>query len=151
MPEGTVWIFSICWVEYVAAETHCHTTTLVRSVSPSSSKSTPMGSEQGPELSQVTIMDSGLKLQKIRDVEWSVEVTKWVATYVWLTAPNIVTGYWDQNAVFLAEEERRNFTYTEQTSGEDGAWQDSVSVRNIWDKIMRLNEIGQWQFIFYIQ
>ena len=37
-------------------------------------------------------MNPGLTLQKVGDLTWGVEATTGVAAYVWLSAPNGVTG-----------------------------------------------------------
>ena len=84
-------------------------------------------------LSNATIIDPVLKLDKVGDVQWSVQATACIAAYVWISALNGVTGYWDQNAVFLLKGETRVFTFVVQGGGGNGTWKDGVRVRSLWD------------------
>jgi beta-mannosidase len=62
-----------------------------------------------------------------------MEVTTGVAAYVWMTAPNGVTGYWDQNAVFMVKGEKRNFTFVVREATNESNWEYGVHVRSLWD------------------
>lgn len=84
-------------------------------------------------LSNARLVDPGLKLSKVEGRTWRVEASWGVAAYVWLSHPIGVTGYFDQNAVFLAKGETRDFKFTVLKDTTDGAWEASVRVRSMWD------------------
>jgi hypothetical protein len=70
-----------------------------------------------------------LKLEKVGDVEWSVEVIKGVPAYVWSTSPIGVTGYCDVFGQGEREISQIFRGWVEKTA----PGSISVSVRSIWD------------------
>ena len=84
-------------------------------------------------ISNSTIVNPGLKLEKMGDTVWTVTATLGVAAYVWITAPIGVNGYFDRNALFMVKGESRNFNFTVLEDTTNGNWTDSVKVVSLWD------------------
>ena len=84
-------------------------------------------------ISNATVVDPGLELSYKGNLTWQVTAMTGVAAYVWLSTPEGVLGYFDDNAVFLVKGESKDFFFTvlEDYSGRN--WTAGVKVRSIWD------------------
>jgi beta-mannosidase len=124
------------WASILPSNQRSNDTVLLMSLEAATSSGTRHASENfwvPNYLSNSTLVDPGLQLAKTAAKTWTVTARKGVAAYVWLTEPSGVVGFWDQNAVFMAKGESRDFTFTVQEDHSDGGWVDGVRVRSIWD------------------
>ena len=82
----------------------------------------------------VKLADPGLKLTHDKNSgKFTVEATKGVALYVWLTHPEEVVGFFDDNAFLLKPGEKKEIRFTTQADTTNGAWMDKVTVESLWD------------------
>lgn len=79
-------------------------------------------------------VDPGLKLSVDNGSGgFTVEATMAVSLYTWLTHPEDVLGFFDDNSFVLLPGHKKHvgFKLQEDTSG--GAWMDKVTVESLWD------------------
>ena len=84
-------------------------------------------------LSHAQLINPGLTMKQVGPRTWRVEATRGVAAYVWLSHPIGVTGYFDDNAVFMRKGQSCDFVFTVLNDKTSGKWVENVRVRSLWD------------------
>ncbi|KAJ6782016.1 hypothetical protein PWT90_05871 [Aphanocladium album] len=78
--------------------------------------------------------DPGLKLSKNKSTgSFTLEATKGVALYTWLTHPEEVTGFFDDNLFVLLPGEKKHVGFKLQVGTSNNQWMDKVTVESLWD------------------
>ena len=78
--------------------------------------------------------DPGLKMSYDMVAEkFTVEATKAVSLYTWLTHPAGTLGFFDDNAFVLMPGEKKKVDFHLQVDQTDGKWVDDVTLSSMWD------------------
>lgn len=84
------------------------------------------------------ITDPGLKLSQDNGTRgFIVEATKGVSLYTWLTHPEGVLGFFDDNAFVLLPGQKKHVGFKVQDDTSGGKWMDEVKVESLWDLTTR--------------
>lgn len=78
-------------------------------------------------------VDPGLNLSKDNTTgSFTIEATKGVSLYTWLTHPDDVLGFFDDNSFILLPGQKKHVGFKlQEDSG--GNWMDKVTVESLWD------------------
>ncbi|EGX93267.1 beta-mannosidase mndA [Cordyceps militaris CM01] len=80
------------------------------------------------------ITDPGLHLTYDEATsKFTVEATKSVSLYTWLTHPADMVGFFDDNAFVLLPGQKREIGFTLQQDQTNGSWVHNVTVNSLWD------------------
>lgn len=80
------------------------------------------------------ISDPGLHLAKdVATGGFTVEATKGVSLYTWLTHPEDVVGFFSDNGFVLVPGKKKHVGFKLQEDSSGGKWKDKVTVESLWD------------------
>ncbi|TQV91793.1 beta-mannosidase precursor [Cordyceps javanica] len=82
--------------------------------------------------------DPGLKLSRVNSTGgFVIEATKAVSLYTWLTHPEEVLGFFDDNLFVLVPGEKKHVQFLLQEGTPGDGWMDKVTVDSLWDLTTR--------------
>ncbi|OAA74399.1 beta-mannosidase mndA [Akanthomyces lecanii RCEF 1005] len=80
------------------------------------------------------ITNPGLRLtHDAASGKFTVEATKSVSLYTWLTHPADMVGFFDDNAFVLLPGQKKEIGFTLQQDETNGSWVHNVTVNSLWD------------------
>ncbi|XWW98739.1 hypothetical protein V2A60_006741 [Cordyceps javanica] len=87
-----------------------------------------------PPPKRAKIADPGLRLAHDKaSGKFTVEATKSVSLYTWLTHPAGMVGFFEDNAFVLLPGQKREIGFTLQQDKTGGDWIQNVTVNSLWD------------------
>ncbi|PLB39600.1 beta-mannosidase mndA [Aspergillus candidus] len=83
----------------------------------------------------LTLVDPKVKVTfDAKTKTFTVEAQSGISLYTWLTHPESVVGYFEENAFVLIPGQKKTVGFVVQEDGTGGEWTQEVTVQSLWDQ-----------------